>query len=147
MGEILLLYMIYSAHMVNTGTLATIMDALAAEVSFIPHVSNRKYMVTPERALSTKGPLSSFRMWVWGCVRFKMGNNISDAMKKRRKAMVNGGTPALRMALELTNDIPQKMTVAMMARLARAFCADFALCNLAINGIPSFVIFSLNRIM
>ncbi len=132
--------------MVNTGTLATIIDALAADVSFIPQVSNKKYMVTPKRALSTKGALSSFRIRVWGCVRFRIGNNINDAMKKRRKAMVNGGTPALRMALELTNDIPQKMTVAMMARLARAFCAAFVLYNLPVNGIPSFVNFSLNRI-
>lgn len=49
--------------MVNTGTLAMIMDALAADVSFIPQVSNRKYMVTPERALSNTGTLSSFDIW------------------------------------------------------------------------------------
>jgi len=116
-----------------------IMDALAADVSFIPHVSNKKYMVTPKRALSSRGTLLSFGMRVRGCVRYRMGSSINDAIRKRRKAMVNGGTPALRMALELTNDMPQKMTVAMMARLARMFCADFGSSDLPVNVIPSFV--------
>lgn len=57
--------------------------------------------------------------------------------------MVNGGTPALRMALELTKDIPQNMTVAIMARLARTFWANCGLSDLAVNVIPSFANFPL----
>jgi hypothetical protein len=41
--------------------------------------------------------------------------------------MVKGGTPALRIVFELTNDIPQKSTVMVIARFARILGAIFGL--------------------
>jgi hypothetical protein len=119
----------YSAHIVKTGILAMIIDAVDADVSFIPTVSNKKYIVTPKRALMSK-IIKSFVfifILVSGSSFLNIGKSRTDAIKKRRKAMVNGGTPALRMVLELTKDIPQKITVTVIARFARIFGVVFGL--------------------
>jgi hypothetical protein len=103
------------------------MDALAADVSFMPMVSNKKYIVTPKRPLSIKRTLSLFWIFVWGSSFLKIGRRIKDAIKNRRNAMLRGGTPALRTALELTKDIPQKITVAIIARFAKMLGVIFEL--------------------